>query len=184
MQKGRAMLGSVVLDVVETENPDYKNEVSERAVEEGVNISDHVKNSPIAFSISGVVTSPDAAKKRQELVTYRNNKQLLRYVGRNILENMVIEDLATSHTVENRNGFAFRIQLKQVRIVKSRTVAYVAPDPVRPGSGTPAIKTQVQDWSDAGLKNTVPQKVDKTKRQSLLLQGIGSLRSILNKVGK
>lgn len=118
----RAKLGDVELNVVESETPDYSNDITDNPVESGVDVSDHVRPHPPSLSISGTITGDDAGQKVVILRQYSNTGQLLRYVGRNIFENVVIERLSTTHDVEVRHGFKFNITLKQVRIATKEEV--------------------------------------------------------------
>ena len=137
----RAMLGEIELNVVESENPEQSNEITDNPVEDGVNISDHVRPGPMSFSITGTVTGDDAGQKVEMLRQYANSGQLLRYVGRNVFENMEIETLSTTHDVEVRNGFKFDISLKQVRIAVKKETQYTGPDPITKKETATQVKT-------------------------------------------
>jgi len=135
----RAMLGEVELNVVESEKPDYSNDITDNPVESGVAVSDHVRPKPLSFTISGTVAGADAGAKVETLRQYSVTGQLLRYVGRNIFENMVIETLSTTHDVEVKKGFKFEIDLKQVRIAEKREIQYTGTDPVTGADISPAV---------------------------------------------
>lgn len=126
----RSKLGEVELDVVESEELDYSNDVTDHPVETGEDVSDHVKNKPIGATITGVCAGPMAAQKRQQLVSYRNNRQPVLYTGRNILRDMVITGLSTIHDKEVGDGFKFTIILRQVRIAVAKKTNFSKPDPV------------------------------------------------------
>ena len=64
----KAVLGSVVFDVVESEEPSRSATVTENPVERGVDIAAHVHPNPISFSISGVVTERETAPQYLEQV--------------------------------------------------------------------------------------------------------------------
>lgn len=127
----RAMLGDVALSVVESENPEYSNEITSNSVELGTDIADHVRQNPISFSISGVVTGENAAEAIARLRKYRNDGTVLRYIGRNVVDNLVIEKLSTTHDNSIRNGFTFDISLKHVRIAKGQQIEIELPNPVK-----------------------------------------------------
>ncbi len=127
----RAMLGDVALSVVESENPEYSNEITSNSVELGTDIADHVRQNPISFSISGVVTGENAAEAIARLRKYRNDGTVLRYIGRNVVDNLVIEKLSTTHDNSIRNGFTFDISLKHVRIAKGQQMEIELPNPVK-----------------------------------------------------
>ncbi len=117
----------VILDVVITESTDYGNTVSDNPVEDGVNISDHVKNEPIKIAISGVIVEDKDGKKLNALSHFRNKGKILTYTGRSCFNNLVIESLSTEKSKDNRYGFSFSINFKQIRIaeIKFTSLPYV-----------------------------------------------------------
>ncbi len=127
----RAMLGDIELSVVESENPEYSNDITSNPVEQGTDITDHVRQNPISFSISGVVTGEKAAETIARLRKYQNDGAMLRYVGRNAVDNLIIEKLSTTHDNSIRNGFTFDISLKHVRIAKGQQTEIELPNPIK-----------------------------------------------------
>jgi len=117
----RVKLGDVEFDVVEDENPKDSATVTDKPVESGQDVSDHAKLNPSIINIRGQMTE-DAAEKLQVLKKYLRERALLKYVGRNAYDNVVIEDLDRVHGVKNRQGFQFNIKLKQVRIATAKEV--------------------------------------------------------------
>jgi hypothetical protein len=161
----RAKLGEVELDVVEVETPEHPNEVTIHPVEKGSEIIDHVKQNAISFSINGTVSGENAPQKLSQLRQYRDNGELLTYIGRNAFRDMVIESLSTRHDASIRNGFRFSITLKQVRIAKSLTVEIQLPDPVSPKPiGTPATTTQTKNVTNKGTQQKQKVNIDEEKK--------------------
>jgi len=119
----RAILGEVEFSAVEKEDPVNSVEVTEKPVERGQDVADHVRPKPVSVSISGVVVGPDAAQKLEKLKQYQRTGQLLTYIGRNLYTNMVIEHFDTSHGKNVANGFSFSMVLKHIRIATAREVA-------------------------------------------------------------
>jgi hypothetical protein len=124
----RVKLGDVEFDVIESENPKDSVTVTDKPVESGQDISDHVKQNSSIINIRGQMTE-DAADKLQTLKRYQKDGELLKYVGRNIYSNMVIEEIDREHGVDNRNGFQFNIKLKQVRIATAKKVKIKVANP-------------------------------------------------------
>lgn len=118
----RVKLGDIEFDVIESENPNDSVEVTDKPVESGQDVSDHVKQNPSMMSIKGRMTE-DAAYKLQRLRQYQKSGELLTYIGRNVYSNMVIVDLDREHGVNNRLGFDFNMTLKEVRIAVAKEVA-------------------------------------------------------------
>lgn len=172
----RAKLGEVEFSTVEGENPEYSNEITDKAVEEGVNVADHARPVPIILPINGVVTGPDAPQKLAKLRQYRDEKRLLTYVGRNVMNNMMIQTLVSNHIVRVRDGFGFTITLKQIRIARSREVRIVAPDPAASSSTSNGTATQTNPVGEKGMQQTQEKATDDSKKES-------TLRKLSGKVG-
>ena len=117
----RVKLGDIEFDVIESENPKDSVTVTDKPVESGQDVSDHIKQSPSIINIRGQMTE-DAADKLQVLKKYQKEGTLLKYVGRNVYSNMVIEEIDREHGTRNRLGFQFNIKLKQVRIATAKEV--------------------------------------------------------------
>ncbi len=118
-----AMLGDVELSVVLSDEPTADVEVTEKPVERGQDVSDHVKKKPEVLNISGVVVGDDAAAKLSKLKEYQRTGKLLTYINRVWYTNVVIESLNTRHGTAVRNGFEFDMTLKLVRIAVPKEVA-------------------------------------------------------------
>ena len=117
----RVKLGDIEFDVIESENPKDSVIVTDKPVESGQDVSDHIKQNPSIINIRGQMTE-DAVDKLQVLKKYQKEGTLLKYVGRNVYSNMVIEEIDREHGTRNRLGFQFNIKLKQVRIATAKEV--------------------------------------------------------------
>lgn len=117
----RVKLGDIEFDVIESENPKDSVTVTDKSVESGQDVSDHVKQNPSIINLRGQMTE-DAVDKLQVLKKYQKEGTLLKYVGRNVYPNMVIEEIDREHGTRNRLGFQFNIKLKQVRIATAKEV--------------------------------------------------------------
>lgn len=120
------MLGDVFLNTVYEENPDRSVKTTDHPIEGGVDITDHVERKPITMDIEGVIIGPDAAMRMKRLNEYMDNGEPLKYVYRNTMANVIIEDFGRSHNKEVANGFAFDITLKQIRIAKPSIIKSLA----------------------------------------------------------
>jgi len=147
-----AQLGDITI-TVQSENPTYSNRVTEKSIENGSDIADHVKSNPTGFAISGVVVGEDAGEKYQRLVQYRDNAELLTYVGRNLIENLVIENLSTTHDNGVGNGFTFNITLKQVKVVTAEIIEVNIPQ-------TTAPKSQINKTGNKGKQQQQSTNID------------------------
>lgn len=116
----RIKLGDIELDVVESEMGDYSAEVTDKPVEQGADISDHMKINNANINLNGVITEEDESMLHQ-LKELQKTKEPFTYVGRQTLDNVVIENISPNYSVENAEGFDFDIQLKQIRIAYPET---------------------------------------------------------------
>lgn len=149
-------LGGVTFTIVEEERVEYAAEATERAVEQGADIVDHIRPRPVMLAVSGVVLDPGASGKLAQIRDYAQKGELLTYSGLNVAGNMVIISFPAEATRRIANGFAFRLELREVRIATSKTVAYVAPDPVAPTA--PGVAAQSNPPGPAGLQLPHPSQ--------------------------
>jgi len=147
----RVKLGGIEISVVESERVSNSVEVTEKPVEKGQDVADHVKPKPSTINIIGAVVGDDSSDKLQKLKKFQKEGKLLKYVGRNAYGNMVIEDIGTSHEIQIRNGYEFNITLKQVRIATAKEVEIKVKGKKR--------KTQVKKKTNKGRQQTKKKKV-------------------------
>ncbi|EJU22969.1 hypothetical protein HMPREF1143_0489 [Peptoanaerobacter stomatis] len=164
-------IGNVEFSATTSEEVKFENEVTNRAVEDIGYISDHVKPKPVVFSVSGVIVGQDAFSKLKTLRKYCQGKQVYKYIGRNIMSNVVIESFTTTHNKEVQNGFEFTMSCKIIKQAKSKKVKLQGTDPVkkeispvRKNSKPPApIKKQTSSVNNAGKYVNRTKKVDAQK---------------------
>ncbi|HSH51253.1 MAG TPA: hypothetical protein VK982_05985 [Bacteroidales bacterium] len=153
----RVKLGDVEFDVITSESPKDSATVTDKPVESGQDISDHVKQNSSIINIRGQMTE-DAADKLQILKRYQKDGELLKYVGRNIYSNMVIEEIDREHGVDNRNGFQFNIKLKQVRIATAKEVEIKVANP-NTGKQDKKTVTKVKPVTNKGKQQPKQKRV-------------------------
>lgn len=146
---GRAKLKDIVLDVTKEESPNYANNVTDRPVEDGTNITDHVRPRPTHLSLFGVI-SEEAEDKFEKLKEYKEKGELLDFRGRNRFKNLVIETLHTDFDIDARDGYSFQIDLVQIRTAEAKIVDYVAPDPAPPTPSPSPPKTKTKETENKG----------------------------------
>jgi len=148
-----AVLGDVLLDVVESDVPTHAYDVTEKAVEDRANISDHMKERPPLLSISGVIVGPDAWTRFMRIRQYQQNRELVTYANRVIYSNMAIANINTEHDAKHGNGMKFYIELKQLR--------RAAPQQVQITDVPPAVATGAS-W----MRNGGTQQAQDTDKQA------------------
>lgn len=97
------------------EEMSHSIEVTEHAVENGINISDHTKRKAIELSISGEIVGKNATSVMTKLQTMQRNATLCRYVGRTSLSNCLITEFSTSHPHTIWGGCEFSMTLREIR---------------------------------------------------------------------
>ena len=129
----KARLNNIEFDVTIAESVRRQTNITSRPVEFG-SVQDHIEIQPYVYRVAGFIVGVDAWDKLKRLENAKNNKELIRYIGRSFAMNVAIERLDTDYRI--RNGFAFTIVLKQVKITRATGVRV---PPVRPFL-IPAIK--------------------------------------------
>lgn len=142
----KAKLGDIEISVVIADEPTSDVEVTEKPVERGQDVSDHVKQKPETLAISGAIVGDDASSKLSKLKEYQRTGKLVTYIHRVWYGNVVIESLNTRHGGNVANGFEFDMTLKRVRIAVPQEVAITA-------LSSPAA-TAVKPVTNAGTKQT------------------------------
>ena len=150
MQKMLIKLGEVKLDALVRENVDFDAEVTSKEVEKGADISDHMKPKPLTASLSGVMVE-DANAKLETLKKYQKEGELLTYIGKSTLENVVITSIQVEHTVENFEGYDFDIRIQEVRIASPETFKISAKNP-KTGKQDKKTASKVKKPSNEGRK--------------------------------
>ncbi|MBU5311462.1 hypothetical protein KQI38_05430 [Tissierella carlieri] len=154
----RAKIGDIEISVVSSENLSNRALVTEKPVEKGENVADHTKKQPIVIDLVGAVIGDDAADKLSKLMKLQKDGTLLKYIHRNALKNMVIEDINSVHSSKTKNGFTFNIRLKQIRIATAKEVEIKI--------ASPKAKTQVKPKTNNGLQQPQEKLVSPVIKQS------------------
>lgn len=149
-------IGEVIFSATTDENVSYENEVTERPVENLGYLSDHVKQKPVKFTVSGVVAGEDAYPKLIKLREYLKGKASLIYFGRNVFYNVVIESLSTTHGKEIRNGFSFQMSCKIIKQAEKREVVLDL-----------KMQSQISRTKKQGKITAKPKKVSKNTKKKV-----------------
>src|SRR3712207_1140119 len=110
-------LGDVFLTVVEEENYDYSNSITERAMEGGSKATDHATSNLIKIHLTGIITGKGVYPQEQltKLRLYCLNRNVLRYTGIQNFSSVMIEGFGNTHNKEVADGITFDITLKEIR---------------------------------------------------------------------
>ena len=113
---------------VTDENPRFDNYSTDQPIEDGAEITDHVINEPVVLNITGQIAADDAGDRFNQLRKMRRERQPHLYVGRNYISRCIINRLETEHDRFIRNGFRFRMELKQIQISKPSPIKELQKD--------------------------------------------------------
>lgn len=99
-------------------------EVSTHPVESGLDITDNIKRSPVTISLTGEIVGENAAAILSSLTALHQQGKYIKYSGRNILNNAIIEKFDTGHPNTIYGGCSFSMDIKEIRVAKP---AYIEP---------------------------------------------------------
>lgn len=137
--------------VVNSEDVTRSSTITDNPVEGGSNIQDHVFHQPLSFQISGVaINGADTISALQKMW---KSGDIITYTGRNRIENLVIQQLRSTHDAAHKTGFSFTATLKQITLGSSE------------GSGTSTMVEQ-DTAAAASLPSSTSKAVQKTSSQT------------------
>lgn len=137
--------------VVNSEDVTRSSTITDNPVEGGSNIQDHVFHQPLSFQISGVaINGADTISALQKMW---KSGDIITYTGRNRIENLIIQQLRSTHDAAHKTGFSFTATLKQITLGSSE------------GSGTSTMVEQ-DTAAAASLPASTSKAVQKTSSQT------------------
>lgn len=113
-------------------------DTSEHPVESGLDLTDNIKRNPVKIYLKGEIVGKNAASNISVITALHHGGKLVKYSGRNILNNAIIEIFDTSHPIDIYGGCAFDMVLKEIRVAKP---AYVEPKNKPTKSGTQQVQS-------------------------------------------
>lgn len=126
------------------ENEDWTDNVESTShpVEQGLPITDTVKQTPLECSISGYIVDWQGGKAADTLAritALKNAGTLVTYRGRRLEYDMQITNFSTGHPKEVAGGLTYSMTLKKVRIAKN---SYVPEEGSVKNGGTQQVKEE------------------------------------------
>lgn len=89
---------------------------SEHPVEQGVDITDHIKPEPAELSLTGKIVGDNASDTLGKILKLQKDGSPVNYTGRNIFKNMIILNFNTSHPNTVWGGCDFEMTLKEIKV--------------------------------------------------------------------
>lgn len=148
----RAKYGDVYFSIIEDEDPNDSVRISDKAVEDGQPLVDHVQAEASTVRIQGMIVGDNASEQLQLLKSYMYNAERHTFIGRNIYSNMLIESIPRKHTRKIFNGFEFTITLVNAKIATTKTFTFK--NSVNPTTKKKdvTIKTKTKPVTNSGRK--------------------------------
>lgn len=146
---------------VESEDVARETTASSHPVEEGIDLTDHVRRSPISLNLAGEIVGGDYEDDVEQLENMQKDGELVEYIGVNVLSNALITKFGTTHDGAIRGGCRFSMTVQEIRIAASPFVAgsgnsaeqqveeTAAPDPNNPPARTHTVKQGDTLWAIA-----------------------------------
>lgn len=149
-EKEKILLQGIDLDAVVTEAETKNADVTNRPVEKGEDIQDHMKVKPYDIRLTGTMVE-DAMGKIDTIEGFQKDAKLLTYVGRRQIENLVITSFSTKFSKDVKDAYDFDISLQEIKLAKPETFKLNVANPVskKPDSKTNA---KVKAVSNEGRK--------------------------------
>lgn len=113
----------VYLFVTEEESP-TSVQASEHSVEQGEDLTDHIRPNADEVTLSGVISGANHKNIISLIAGWQRSGQAVRYAGRATLSQAMIQDFSQTWSPAIKNGCSFSMTLKKVRTAKP---AYVIP---------------------------------------------------------
>lgn len=137
---------------VKDENLTHDVETTSHPVENGVDITDHIRRLPVEINISGAIVYHDginASDTLERLKQMQYAGTIINFAGRNAVSGLVIESFSTSHPNTVAGGAEFTMTLKQIRIAQpaymGNSVAAENYEAVESGGGEVAEAEEVME---------------------------------------
>lgn len=160
-------LGTVLLDCTTAEEVSKTADVTDRPVEKGEDISDHMKTKPYSVRLSGTMVN-DPEGKISTLEKMMADAELVEYIGKRKLKDMVITSFSTKQNKQVSNGYDWDISLKSIKIAKPISIKKQVKNPETKAPDK-KVETKVKQVTNAGRKqmqNTANKNSNYTNRRS------------------
>ena len=114
----------ILIEVITDVSVSESSTTTDHALEDGEQISDHVHSAPLTLSISGTIYG-DYEQKALKLREYRENGEVFTFDYMTNYGNVVIIDFKRDYSVNIKDGYAFTMSLKQIKVAKVAKTAVV-----------------------------------------------------------
>jgi hypothetical protein len=169
-------MASLTLNASLSQSHEYSCDVTQHPVEEGIDITDHVRIKPITLTINGVVSANPLGVEAETIDAEINAWAILESMVGQVFEvdtslrrykNMVLRRAAVSREAGGGDGIEPQLELVEIRIVQQQTTT-LPPEQVK----TTPQKANAPAQKDIGGQGTKPPNAAETAaaNKSLLLR--------------
>lgn len=115
--------GRIIFNLT-SEVPMYNNLITNKRVEDGSNIQDHIQTEPDFLEITGTLTGTrvDVSNNLITLRQMRFTGALITYSGKKTFPNAIIKNMTFTDPAPGSPAVVFNITLQTIRIVQSQTI--------------------------------------------------------------
>ena len=127
-----AKYGDLEFQVLDNEKVNHSNTVTDKPVENGTNVGDHIKNNSLKINATVLFSGRDINKIYEDLLKMKKSDEVYDYNGTfGLYKNMAIENFSTLKNAKYGNGFECTIAFKQIRVIETKTIEItLGTDPV------------------------------------------------------
>ena len=108
---------------VNTEDVSREVTASSHPVEEGIELTDHVRQSPLVLSLTGEIVGAEYEDDIARIEQMQKDGELVEYAGVNVLSDVLVTKFTTTHDGAIYGGCQFTMELREIRIAASPYVA-------------------------------------------------------------
>lgn len=148
--------------VVEKESESYSSSVTSNPVEDGCDINDHVNNDAGKLSISGTIIGGESAITA--LKAMRDSRDIISYIGKVRMENLVFTSLKFDYSHKNRNGAAFAATLTKIRVTSPEYISSDVKESMVSQDSGKSDNKQLEKTKKSGLRTKSSQTVSSASR--------------------
>ncbi len=107
----------VLIDVITKVSMPESSTTTDHALEDGEQVTDHMKSNPTTISLTGIILD-DTEEKVLKLRNYREKGVTIDFDYMTALKHVVITDFSRDYEAKIKDGYAFTMTLKQIKVAK------------------------------------------------------------------
>ena len=113
-------LNDIEIDNIQSQNISYSNNVTEKAIEDGEDITDHLHLQPKIIDLDCIIKG-DFQNKKQKIKNLRDERKLIKFydsVNLKTHKDLVVTSLKFPENKDMKDGLKFNISLQEVIIAE------------------------------------------------------------------